>query len=275
MRCDTYERHHWEHEEELLIARQAENRRKRFKIAENNYQPPSAAFTPRPFLAFQQALPPIPPPPERGIDDLYDDVSPIGSNQSLNNSSQSDGHAELLHCIEDIAPKLSTSTLSDGIGSVSEAMNAFYEALRAQSTGSSQLTKGALTTATISQSSATSTSVRVRTSPRLNTQKVAYLAYNPYIGKDYEAINEMLHSTHGYQTGGFFARENFNVREAKKDLIYLNGIKKGDLLDDPENTMIGFWKTKLIATLRRDGNYDEDMEDSETSNSGSEDEDEM
>lgn len=272
MRCDSYERSHWEHEEELLIERQAENRRKRSKIAESNAQSTPAAFTPRAIVAVPPlpesiplVLPQIPPAAHPGFDDIYEDVSPIGSNHSFNTSLESDGQAELLQYIEEIVPRTSHSNGSQAIGYVNDSMNAFYESVRSESTRATH-TREPLRSAMKAKTSAPAKTVSIRTSPRLETRKITSVSsapYNPYIGKDYETINDMLHSAYGYQTGGFFAKENFNVREAKKDLIYLKGIKKGVLEDDPDNFMIGLWMKKMKATLQRDGHDYEDGNENE------------
>ncbi len=74
---------------------------------------------------------------------------------------------------------------------------------------------------------------------------------NPYDGKDYETINEMLHGTYGYSSKGSSTSKKFNFQRAETDLTYLKEIKIGSLDDDPNNFMIGLWVDKIKVALMK------------------------
>lgn len=168
-------------------------------------------------------------------------MSPSGADDSFDNFVESYGQTDLATSIEELtsAPPLKPIPYKpspESIGTISADSLAFYEATkemqRSESPKEPEMRKTHFT--------------------RLTSPKPPLVPKNPYLGKDYETINEMLHTAYGYQSGGFFAKENFNIREAKKDLIYLKGIKKGELEEDPDNFMIGLWVKKIKATLKRD-----------------------
>lgn len=92
---------------------------------------------------------------------------------------------------------------------------------------------------------------------------------NPYDNKNFEAINDMLHSTYGYSNGyGTFTKKKFNAQYAEIDIKCLKEIKVGSLEDDQENFLLKMWINKIKNALSKIAD-DEKENESEKSDSGS------
>ena len=74
-------------------------------------------------------------------------------------------------------------------------------------------------------------------------------ATNPFIGQNYEDINGILHGKYGYSSGFSLTSYDFDREEAKKDLIYLQALKPGQITDDSELFLIGLWVTKIRGKI--------------------------
>ena len=94
------------------------------------------------------------------------------------------------------------------------------------------------------------------------------ISINPYDKKNFETINDMLHSTYGYSKGyGTFTKKNFNPKNAAIDIKYLKEIKVGSLEDDESNFLIGMWINKIRDAITKIAD-DEIENESEQSDSG-------
>jgi hypothetical protein len=80
-----------------------------------------------------------------------------------------------------------------------------------------------------------------RSSPGPSFTTSSNLPANPYRGRDYQFMNCALHDTYGFSNGLEFPVENFNFKEAKKDIKYLRALSKGDIKDDYELEMVKMW----------------------------------
>jgi hypothetical protein len=237
-----YGQKHWEHQEKVLVQRQMRN-----SMQSGDYDlVPVSSLQTRLFVDIPTlSIVTFPQIRQPGYDDVYDEISPIGSMQSVINSTQP--------IAQQPYPE-SCTAVEDDVGVVNCAMTSFYEAVQAiepkeplQLQEPTKHIRPRKTSFKPSSSSVSSVSLtRSRASPRLSPKKVTSIPYNPYRGKDYESINEILHSMYGYSNDGYLAQEMLKAEDAKKDLGYLMELKKGALPDDPDNIMISFWKIKLI-----------------------------
>jgi hypothetical protein len=89
---------------------------------------------------------------------------------------------------------------------------------------------------------------------------------NPYAGHDYEFLNTALHKTYDhFANTGHFPLENFDFNEARKDVAYLKALIPGDIEDDEDLEMVAMWIGKVVATLKKE--FDENDEANEDSDS--------
>lgn len=91
-----------------------------------------------------------------------------------------------------------------------------------------------------------------RSSPGPSLTTSSTVPANPYRGHDFEFMNTTLHDTYGFSNGLEFPVDNFNFKEAKKDIKYLRALKKGDITDDPNLEMVQMWINKLLRTLNKE-----------------------
>ena len=91
-----------------------------------------------------------------------------------------------------------------------------------------------------------------RSSPGPSLTTSSTVPANLYRGRDYEFMNCALHDTYGFSTGLDFPIENFNFKEAKKDIKYLRALSKGDIKDDYDLEMVKMWINKLPRTLHKE-----------------------
>jgi hypothetical protein len=127
-----YEQNHWEHQEKLLILRQMRNS---VQFNEDDTLPVSYLNTPRLHVVVPTpSFPALPAPPQPGYDDIYDEISHIGSFHSVTNTTQSVGQDAILQYTEEKGPPCSTTAGEEDVGAVNNAMKSFFEALQSQST---------------------------------------------------------------------------------------------------------------------------------------------
>jgi hypothetical protein len=87
-----------------------------------------------------------------------------------------------------------------------------------------------------------------RQSPR--KYNISSSSTNAFAGLHYEIVNELLHSKYPLASKGVLSLTDFNLEGARKDLYSLLLLKIGDIIDDPNLTMIGLWVKKLQVAIK-------------------------
>lgn len=87
-----------------------------------------------------------------------------------------------------------------------------------------------------------------RQSPR--KYNISSSSKNAFAGLHYEIVNELLHSKYPLASKGVLSLTDFNLEGARKDLYSLLLLKIGDIIDDPNLTMIGLWVKKLQVAIK-------------------------
>lgn len=74
---------------------------------------------------------------------------------------------------------------------------------------------------------------------------------NPYAGKDFEFVNERMHSQYRNESAGVICIKDLDLNMIKKDLEWLGALKKGDVIDDEELGCCNMWMTKIKVARGR------------------------
>ena len=96
--------------------------------------------------------------------------------------------------------------------------------------------------------------VATRQSPRKSN--IPSSSSNTFAGLHYEIVNELLHGKYPLASKGVLSLTDFNFKSARKDLSSLLCLKIGDIIDDPNLTMIGLWVKKLKVAIKSEEDDD-------------------
>lgn len=99
-----------------------------------------------------------------------------------------------------------------------------------------------------------STDAAKRQSPR--KFNITSSSANTFAGLNYEIVNDLLHNKYPLASKGVLSLTKFNFKGARKDLSSLLCLKIGDIIDDPNLTMIGLWVKKLQAAIKSEDEDD-------------------
>lgn len=104
-----------------------------------------------------------------------------------------------------------------------------------------------------------------RSSPGSTKSSSSTKQVNPYANHTYEYLNTVLHNTYGYSDrAGHLPLEYFNSLEAKKDIGFLRALLPGDVEDDEDLDMVNLWIEKLVMTMRREFDEEDEIADSDS-----------
>ena len=73
---------------------------------------------------------------------------------------------------------------------------------------------------------------------------------NPYEGKNFEFINELLHNIYPVNNKGVIVRDHFNVLKANTDIANLKDLKKGAVEYDETLIFTDMWVDKIKAAVK-------------------------
>lgn len=75
---------------------------------------------------------------------------------------------------------------------------------------------------------------------------------NPYEGKNFEFINDVLHNIYPTNHKGFIVRDHFNIIKAKRDIQHLRGLKKGAVIYDETLLFVEMWICKIKNAVKEE-----------------------